>query len=288
MGKPYAEVIGDPIAQSKSPLIHNFWLGKLGIDAEYRACHVRPGELADYFARKRADPEWRGCNITMPHKQAAMPFADTLSREAGRIGAINCVHEQQARLVGENTDVAGILEPLGLPERMMGQDTEGPRICVQIIGAGGAARAAGAAAARFADFAFFNRDVEKAKALAKLFGLPERLGRGLDALGPIGGAGAGPGGPPSRIVLVNASAMGMRGNPPVPVALGGYPRGTIVFDMVYDPLDTPLLAAARAAGLRTVDGLQMLVGQAAAAFRLFFGQPAPRAYDAELRALLIG
>ena len=89
MSRPYAEVIGDPISHSKSPLIHNFWLGKLGIDAEYRACHVRPEELADYFAQRREDADWRGCNITVPHKEAATHCVEALLPGYEDIGAIN-------------------------------------------------------------------------------------------------------------------------------------------------------------------------------------------------------
>ena len=91
MTGPYAEVIGDPIAQSKSPAIHNFWLGKLGIDAEYRATLVGAADLADYFSARRADPDWRGCNITMPHKQAALAHLYQIDPLAARIGAVNTV-----------------------------------------------------------------------------------------------------------------------------------------------------------------------------------------------------
>ena len=91
MTVPYAEVIGDPIAQSKSPAIHGFWLQQLGIAAEYRACHVTAEGLAAYIAARRADPAWRGCNVTMPHKQAVMPLLDALDPEAERIGAVNTV-----------------------------------------------------------------------------------------------------------------------------------------------------------------------------------------------------
>ena len=82
MADPYAEVIVDPVAHSKSPLIHNFWLKKLGIDAQYHACHVRPEELADYFERRREDTEWRGCNVTIPHKQAVIPLLDAINASA--------------------------------------------------------------------------------------------------------------------------------------------------------------------------------------------------------------
>ena len=113
MGRPYAEVIGDPIAHSKSPAIHNFWLAKLGIDAEYGACRVRPDELADYFARRRGDAEWRGCNVTMPHKQAVMPLLHSVEEPAALVGAVNTIRPSLDGLqVGHNTDVAGFLEPL--------------------------------------------------------------------------------------------------------------------------------------------------------------------------------
>ncbi|MBS0255605.1 MAG: shikimate dehydrogenase, partial [Proteobacteria bacterium] len=108
MTRAYAEVIGDPIAQSKSPAIHGFWLEKLGIDADYRAAHVRPEGLADYLAARRADLAWRGCNVTMPHKQAVMPLLDSVEQPAARVGAVNTICPASDRLLaGQNTDVAG-------------------------------------------------------------------------------------------------------------------------------------------------------------------------------------
>ena len=137
MSKPYAEVIGDPIAQSKSPAIHNFWLEKLGIDAEYRACHVTSDSLADYLEVRRADPDWRGCNVTMPHKQAVMPLLDTIEAPADAIGAVNTIYPVSGDgLAGTNTDANGFLEPLR-PE------LEGEHYfrMARILGTGGAARA---------------------------------------------------------------------------------------------------------------------------------------------------
>ena len=144
MSVPYAEVIGDPVAHSKSPMIHNFWLAKLGIAAEYRKTHVRPEDLAEHLARRRGDAGWRGCSITMPHKQAVMPLLDTVSRSASRIGAVNCVYVQAGRLIGENTDVDGVVEPLLLEANRIGGYADHVATYVQIIGAGGAARAAAA------------------------------------------------------------------------------------------------------------------------------------------------
>src|SRR3546814_256786 len=105
MIRRYAEVIGDPIRQSKSPAIHGFWLEKLGIAADYRACHVRADGLADYLALRRGDADWRGCNVTMPHKLAVMPLLDRIDPLAARIGAVNTVvREADGQLAGYNTD----------------------------------------------------------------------------------------------------------------------------------------------------------------------------------------
>ena len=263
-GQAYAEVIGDPISHSKSPLIHNFWLGKLGIDAEYRACHVRQEELADYFARRREDAAWRGCNITVPHKVAALAHVDAVSKAARAIGAINTV-TGGAFLQGHNTDCTGFLEPLG--DRRFD--------CVTVIGAGGAARAvlAGLASRGVKWVSLQNRSVAKAEALLAEFGL-------TGCAVPLGAD--------VRLaeLLVNSSSLGMDGQAELPPVEDCVAAGGTVYDIVYAPLETRLLKAARARGLETIDGLAMLIGQAAAAFALFFGQPAPREHDAELRALL--
>lgn len=266
MTRPYAEVIGDPITQSKSPAIHNFWLGKLGIDAEYRACHVRPGELDDYFARRRDDADWQGCNVTMPHKQAVMPLLDAIDPAARRIGAVNTVlRSPHGVLTGYNTDAPGFLEPLGgrLPGR------------VAVIGAGGAARAILAALAEHGvgKAILQNRSIAKAEALLAEFGLNGQVTKPGDEIAPVD-------------LVVNTSSLGMAGYPPMPEIERYVAEGGCVYDIVTNPLDTDLLKRARARGLKTIDGLAMLIGQAAAAFEKFFGQPAPREHDAELRALL--
>lgn len=283
MSKSYAEVIGDPIAQSKSPAIHNFWLGKLGIDAEYRATLVSAAGLADYFSARRADPDWRGCNITMPHKQAALAHLDQIDPLAARIGAVNTVvRGADGRLTGFNTDVAGFLEPL---QPLLAQ-TQLYRMA-RILGAGGAARAIVAALAD-AHFTLVlaARDPAKARAL-------------LDELAPKGEHHA------VELahfaattdfafddrdqlldLVVNASPLGMDGQPPLDFDFSHVPPGSVVYDIVTHPLETPLLMQARQHGFATIDGLAMLIGQAAAAFEKFFGQAAPREADAELRAIL--
>ena len=286
MTRPYAEVIGDPIAHSKSPLIHNFWLGKLGIDAEYRACHVRPDELEDYFTRRRGDAEWRGCNVTVPHKISSLEFVDETADDARLIGATNCIVHDGPQLRAWNTDSAGFAEPL---DRLM------PAASAQlgaayVIGSGGAARAAAHALLQrnwLLTFVARNRNAAREIADDLSSGSSEHVAtmafEQFQAL--VLDSWLDRPQPPIQIV-VNATPMGMADFSVLPFRIGSVMPGTIVYDMVYSPLETQLLADARTSGLPTIDGLQMLIGQASEAFKLFFGQPAPREHDAELRALL--
>lgn len=292
MTRPYAEVIGDPISHSKSPLIHNFWLGKLGIEAEYRACHVTLAGLADYFARRREDAKWRGCNVTIPHKQAVLNHVDDC-RGLGLLDAANTIAPRPSGLAAWNTDVVGVLTPLGrfrIAESMPVDDRNSTYVSVaQIIGAGGAARAAieGASLAGYFQLEIFNRSLERAQETAAQASISRRNAYDLAELKPLPTGGEHPfAGYDCHYLIINASPMGMAGYPPVPIDLCAYPADTVVFDMVYAPLETQLLVAARERGLRTIDGLEMLVAQASAAFEIFFGQPAPRQHDVELRALL--
>lgn len=275
MTRPYAEVIGDPIAHSKSPRIHTFWLGKLGIDAEYRACHVRPEELADYFARRREDVNWRGCNVTIPHKEAVAGLIEETDAKVFAIGASNTVFRAaDGRLAATNTDVDGAAEAIaGVP--LAGRNAV-------VIGAGGAARAAFAllAARDLASVRIVARNAAKASQAAGECGLAAQVVpfvAGSDAL-----AGA--------ALVINATQLGMTGQDAMPGfildELAQMAPDGLVFDMVYAPLETELLAAARRQGLRTSDGLTMLIGQAATAFERFFGRPAPREFDGDLRAML--
>ena len=280
--KPYAEVIGDPIAQSKSPAIHGFWIEKLGIEAEYRAHHVASSGLESYLAERREDADWRGCNVTMPHKQAIIPYLDRMEPLAKRVGAVNTVvRAKDGALVGRNTDVAGFLEPLGKELAA----THYFRMA-RILGTGGAARAivAGLAKEGFT-LVVAGRDTERARALL------DELAEGEHHVAPL-----------SHFaektdfafddrdgccdLVINASPLGMRGQPPLPFDWSHAPPGSIAYDIVTNPLETDFLKSAREAGLQTIDGLSMLIGQAAAAFRFFFGTEAPREHDAELRERL--
>lgn len=266
--KPYAEVIGDPIGHTKSPAIHGFWLDALDIDAEYRATHVTPDGLAAYFDARRADPAWRGCNVTIPHKQAALDLVEDRGGIRATIGAVNTVlRADDGALIGTNTDAGGFYSPIA------GLDLEGKQAVV--IGAGGAARAILFALSKLGigRVTILNRNVLKAAALLSSFGLKG------DAL-PLGAK------LPPAALLVNASALGMAGQPPLEIDLSPLPEDAVVYDIVYAPLETELLAQARDRELDTVDGLDMLIGQAALAFELFFGAEPPRDRDEELRALL--
>jgi shikimate dehydrogenase len=288
MGVPYAEVIGDPIAHSKSPLIHNFWLKRLGIQGEYRAECVKTDALHEYLFARRGDPQWRGCNVTMPHKAAVLPFLAYLADSAEKSRAANVVIPAGGRtLKGHNTDVAAIAELLGKLPRF--KYSNYVATYVQVIGAGGAARAAaiGAGAAGYGDFDFFNRSLAGAQAMASWFGLdPDAYACTIDGLGPIRNPDDGSNDQRYSHIIINATSLGMLGNGELEADLSRYYPDTVVVDLPYKPGGTRLVKAARELGLRTIDGLQVLVAQAAHAFQLFFGQAPPRQHDEELRELV--
>lgn len=272
MGVPYAEVIGDPIAHSKSPAIHIFWLDKLGLDYDFRRTRVTAGELSDFFRRRRLDPDWRGCSVTLPHKETVAPLLDE-GRLWG-VEAVNCVVPEEGRLIGHNTDMTGVGKAV-----TQGVATWSP-VC--LIGAGGAAQAAIAALDILAVYRFnlIARDPFKARHLVEPY---EEYGR-------VFGFDSAPDAMRDCIGLINASPLGMDGFDPMPEplldSLHLLGPDAFVFDMVYAPVRTELLSRAAALGLKTVDGLNMLIGQAEHAFELFFGEPPPAGYDAELRELL--
>lgn len=277
-GISYVEVIGDPISQSKSPLIHGFWLNALGIDAQYRARQVNGSGISEFLESRRGDSNWLGCNVTMPLKQAIIPLLDRVEPQAAGIGAVNTVYWDQGMLVGGNTDVAGFLEPLQ------------PHLKAQhlfrmarIVGTGGAARAIiTALQQRGFTLVLAGRNVGKARMLLK-----ELAPKGEHFTPPLAHFAA-----PTDFafddregcfdLVVNASSLGMRGNDELTFDMSHVPPGSIVYDIVTDPAETALLQSARKAGFETIGGLSMLVGQAAAAFEKFFGKAPPRELDGEL------
>jgi shikimate dehydrogenase len=265
----YAEVIGDPISHSKSPLIHNFWLQKLGIVADYRARHVLAEGLSDYFMDRARDPDWRGCNVTIPHKQAVLDHIADPGGVRDSIGAANTIFRNaNGECQATNTDAAGFFAPIA--------EVDWTGASVALIGAGGAARAIlfALAQADVGDVTLFARSPLKAAALLSHFGLKGKILPMDSSL-------------PPAALLVNSSPLGMTGQAPLDLDLSPLPVDAIVYDIVYTPLETGLLKAARAHELETVDGLDMLIGQAAMAFELFFGEAPPDDCEDELRSLLL-
>ncbi|HEY0628343.1 MAG TPA: shikimate dehydrogenase [Sphingomicrobium sp.] len=263
--RPYSEVIGDPIDHSLSPTIHGFWLEALGIDADYRRRQVTRADLPAYVAEKRADPNWRGSNVTMPLKLDAIGLADGAADWAVAAGAANVLLPREGKLVAANTDVgaiAALLARLNTAKARMGS--------VILLGNGGAARAALVALklVGLTNVRIQARDLAEARKLAVEFGLD--IGPDLFTA-PIVSDG-----------LINATPLGMPGRDCLNCDLSKMPQGGWVFDMITDPAETPLIAAARDKGLTTINGLQMLVEQAATSFKLFFGKDAPRDRDAEV------
>lgn len=266
---PYAEVIGHPISHSKSPVIHGFWLAQLGIVAEYNAHDVLPGALADYFARVKDDAGWRGCNITIPHKIAALDHVADPGGVRHSIGAINVVfRDEKGVLTATNSDAGGFYAPIA--------DVPLAGETAIVVGAGGAARAVlfALAQADVGEVVILARNALKAAGLLAHFGLK---GRVLPMAARL----------PDAALLVNASPLGMKGQEPLEIDLSPLPEHALVYDLVYAPIETALLKAARARELETVDGLEMLVGQAAIAFELFYGTAPPDDGENELRARLL-
>ena len=289
MSRAYPEVIGNPIVQSKSPAIHGFWLQRLGIDAEYRAQHVTPEKLGDYLAARRTDPDWRGCNVTMPHKQAVIAHLDRLDPLAARIGAVNTIIPEGGELVGYNTDAPGFLEPLAplLARKHLFR-------MARVLGTGGAARAIVAALAdEGMVIVLAGRNPAKARHLLDELA-PPRPGSAIEhhAIDLAHFANATQFAFDDREhcldLIVNASLLGMAGLQPLVFDWSHAPPGAVIYDIVTTPLETDFLKAGRAAGFRTVDGLSMLMGQADHAFARFFGFKPPRGDDGALRAMLGG
>ena len=252
-----AFVVGHPIAHSRSPLIHGYWLETLGIAGSYERLDVHPDAI-DAFLRGLPRSGFVGGNVTIPHKQAAHRAADRLDAAAEAIGAANTLWLEDGRLVAGNTDAHGFAASL---------DSQAPgwrqARTALVLGAGGAARAVVFALkeAGFADIRLVNRTLARAQELADRFG-PGVSAHGWDAAGELS-ADAG--------LVVNTSSLGMAGKDALPLDVSLLPGDAIVADIVYVPLETPLLAAARARGLVGVDGLGMLLHQAVPGFERWFG-----------------
>ncbi len=270
-----AGLIGWPVWQAKSPLIHAHWLEKTGIDGHYIRLPVRPGAVEAAF-RGMVDLGFAGLQATMPHKRDCFRAVDRLTDTARSLGAVNTVVvEKDGSLLGHNTDIGGFLEPL-TNTSLSGQ-------AVTILGAGGAAAAitVGLAGKGVSRIHLINRSAAGIEALLR------DIGPALEKADLVTGDWS----DAARLaresaLVVNTTSLGMVGAPTLPLDPEGFAAGTIVYDIVTHPHDTPLLKAARAAGLPTFDGFDMLIGQAREAFELFFGMKAPAEYDADIKARL--
>lgn len=268
-----AAVLGWPVAHSLSPRLHGFWLREQGLDGSYLGLPVPPEGFAT-AVRGLAAAGFRGVNVTVPHKLAALELADETDAAARAIGAVNTlVFQADGRILGRNTDAHGFMANL----RQDGVDPSvGPAL---LIGAGGAARAAvhallGAGCPRLY---LTNRTRATADALAAEVADDRIVVLPFNCLNQL---------PDDVVVLVNSTSLGMAGRGQLDIDLSGLPATAWVHDIVYVPLETPLLRAARERGLRTVDGLGMLLHQAVPAFRAFFGREV--AVTDALRAHVLG
>lgn len=256
-----AGVLGWPVGHSRSPRLHGYWIETLKLDAAYVPLPATPEDLPAAIAGLKA-LGFRGANVTAPHKLAAASLMDWLDESATAIGAVNTIVREDGALVGHNTDAEGFLSHLQQSAPAWHGAT-GP-VCV--LGAGGAARAAAYALRQAgADtIRLVNRDTGRAEALAR--DLAHHKTR-FHVFAPSQAAQA----LTDATLLVNATSLGMEGQPPLPVDLTPLSARAVVYDLVYAPLHTPLLQAAAARGLTTVDGLGMLLHQAAPAFAMWFG-----------------
>ena len=262
-------VIAWPAGHSRSPLIHNYWIKQHKLNAEYRREAVPPEKFADFVSNLRANG-YIGANISVPHKEVALTLTEPDDR-ARAVGAANALWYDDDRLRSTNTDVEGFLANLDAvtPGWDRGLST------AVVLGAGGGARAVIFAllAREVGRIYVINRTAARAKALQKKFGNRIQVASWEETTGLLGGAG----------LLVNTTTLGMVGQPPLDLNLR-CPPSLVVADLVYDPLVTGLLALARARGLRTADGLGMLLHQAVRGFQLWFGVRPE--VTAELRALI--
>ena len=269
--KRAACVIGYPAEHSRSPLIHNYWIQQLGLNAEYRRESVSPEDFPDFIAHL-ADHGYVGANVTIPHKEAVMKLARP-DADAEALGAANTLWFEGKTLRATNTDVEGFLDSLDaqVPRWDSGLDN------AMVLGAGGAARAivAGLKARHVREIRVANRTFGRAEAPREKFGSSVLPTEWNEVNGILASAD----------LVVNTTSLGMVGQPPLELKMRALKPSTVIADIVYAPLETQLLKGARERGLRTADGLGMLLHQAVRGFFLWFGvkpQVTP-----ELRAFVV-
>jgi shikimate dehydrogenase len=268
--KPRAAcLIGWPAAHSRSPLIHHSWLRKLGIEGGYTIESVPPEDVAEFITHL-SHHGFVGANVTIPHKERAL-LLSVPDERAKAVGAANTLWYQGDTLYSTNTDIEGFIN--NLDACAPGWDAATDAL---VLGAGGSSRAIlfGLIERGIARVHLANRTMERAQALADQFG-PQIIPVPWQAIGGV---------LPRAGLLVNTTSLGMKGQPPLAIEAGLLPPHAVVADLVYVPLQTPLLAAAQALGLKTADGLGMLLHQAVRGFELWFGQRPE--VTPELRALV--
>jgi shikimate dehydrogenase len=275
-----AGVMGWPVTHSRSPRLHGFWLRQHRIDGAYIPLSVAPEKLETAIRGLRA-LGFRGCNLTIPHKEAVLPLVDDMSVAASRIGAVNTIMiDDDGKIRGDNTDGFGFTASLNAGSPTW-RASGGPAV---LLGAGGAARAIAVALldAGVSSIRLVNRTAERAERLAEALRsmMPDRsieTVRWEERADALAGAH----------LLANTTSLGMEGQPPLTIALDALPTSAIVTDIVYVPLETELLAAARARGNHVVDGLGMLLHQGRPGFAAWFGVD-PEVTDDLRRVVLEG
>ena len=264
-------IIGDPVAHSRSPMIHNHWLKQLGIDGLYDHAHVAPEQLPS-FVGKMQSMGYVGANCTIPHKETVIKLCNHISDTAKALGAVNTIWFENNQIYGDNTDVEGFLGALDYNANGWDKDLKK----AVVIGAGGAARAViyGLIQSGVKQIYCVNRSMERAQSLANQFGaqiIPISLYNMPLAL-------------QDTRLLINTTSLGMKGQPPLTIDLSPLHPDAVVNDIVYVPLETSLFKAAHDRNLKSVSGLDMLLFQAVSGFERWFGTR-PKVTD-ELRQLL--
>lgn len=255
---PRCFVIGDPIAHSRSPMIHRSWLRQYGLSGSYDAVHVLPADLPAFLAQLR-EGAFAGGNVTLPHKEAVIPFVDDIS-EAGRaVGAVNTLWREGGRLHADNTDIAGFLAHLDASAPGWQERTG----TVLVLGAGGAAKGI--------CYGLLGRGVERIILVNRSLGRAEELAASLGKAIEVREWSRASETVAEAQLIVNSTALGMSGQPPLEIDLSRLRPGTVVDDIVYVPLKTTLLAQAERRGGIAVDGLGMLLHQAVPGFARWFG-----------------
>ncbi|MGV4795450.1 shikimate dehydrogenase [Rhizobium sp. F40D2] len=251
-----AFVMGHPISHSRSPMLHGYWLKRYGIEGSYERLDIPPQDIDTFFSNFR-EAGWIGGNITVPHKTAVIPHLDHIDDAATKMGAVNTIWWEDGVLVGGNTDAIGFLG--NIDELAPGWDMGAKRAV--ILGAGGATRAATyGLLSRGLTVALCNRTVSKAEVLASHFGAGVSA-HGMSELPDLLA---------TCDLLVNTTSLGMIGQSPLDIDLSPLKKDAIVYDVIYVPLETELIRAAKARGHRSVDGLGMLLHQGVVGFNRWF------------------